>query len=77
MKFSRRQLFKLGGAASIATVSRNALPKPSPLSKIRWAEETVTICPYCAVGCGMIVKTADSPTAEFSEENPDTNICPD
>ena len=25
--------------------------------RIRWAKETTTICPYCAVGCGIIVHT--------------------
>jgi len=26
--------------------------------KIRYAEETITICPYCAVGCGIIAHTS-------------------
>jgi formate dehydrogenase major subunit len=66
----------LGGAASIATVSRDALPKPPTNTlppKIRWAEETVTICPYCAVGCGMIVKTADRMVVSI-EGDPDHPI---
>jgi formate dehydrogenase major subunit len=57
MKLSRRQLLNLGGAASIASASGIALPDLQR-AKIDWAEETATICPYCAVGCGMIVKTA-------------------
>ena len=76
MKLSRRQLFKLGGAASLVPVNSNAQPAPSintPLPKIRWTEETATICPYCAVGCGMIVKTADGMVASI-EGDPDHPI---
>jgi formate dehydrogenase major subunit len=76
MKLSRRQLFKLGGAASILPVSGTASPSwatDSPPPKIRWAEETATICPYCAVGCGMIVGTANG-TVTNIEGDPDHPI---
>ena len=76
MKFSRRQLFKFGGAASLIPVSKNTLPSPqidTPAPKIRWAEETATICPYCAVGCGMIIKTADGKVVHV-EGDPDHPI---
>jgi formate dehydrogenase major subunit len=73
MKLSRRQLFKLGGAASILPVSGTVSPSlamDSPPTKIRWAEETATICPYCAVGCGMIVGTANGAVTNI-EGDPD------
>ena len=76
MKFSRRQLFKFAGAASIVPVSCTALQADStntPSTKIRWAEETATICPYCAVGCGMIVKTVEGKVVHI-EGDPDHPI---
>jgi len=76
MKLSRRQLFKLGGVASILPVSGTASSSSamdSPPPKIRWAEETATICPYCAVGCGMIVGTANGIVTNI-EGDPDHPI---
>jgi formate dehydrogenase major subunit len=58
---SRRQLFKLGGAASIAAASGGALSASEtnvPRPKVHGTEETASICPYCAVGCGMIIQTS-------------------
>jgi formate dehydrogenase major subunit len=51
----------LGGAASVAAASGGALSASEatvPSGEARWDEETASICPYCAVGCGMIVKTS-------------------
>jgi formate dehydrogenase major subunit len=76
MKLSRRQLFGLGGAASIVSASGIQLPakaSDTTQSKIRWAEETATICPYCAVGCGMIVKSASGKVIDV-EGDPDHPI---
>jgi formate dehydrogenase major subunit len=75
MKLSRRQFFKLGGAASTALVT-GALPSPAlatPRAKVKWTEETATICPYCAVGCGMIVGTAGGKVVNI-EGDPDHPI---
>ena len=76
MNLTRRQLFKLGGAASIASVPGASLPSSASDTlrpSLRWAEETATICPYCAVGCGMIVKTVDGKVVHV-EGDPDHPI---
>ncbi|RJP25546.1 MAG: formate dehydrogenase, partial [Deltaproteobacteria bacterium] len=57
---SRRQLFKTSGAGLAAgllglpTAPVEAQAQELP---IRYAKESTTICPYCSVGCGMIVHT--------------------
>ena len=60
MGISRRDFFKISGAGVAAsTLGLNLAPveaKAEELS-IRYAKETTTICPYCSVGCGMIVHT--------------------
>lgn len=60
MAVSRRDFLKLSGAGMAATTFGLSLApveaKAEELS-IRHAKETTTICPYCAVGCGMIVHT--------------------
>jgi formate dehydrogenase major subunit len=63
MDLSRREFLKASGSAAVAS----ALTVPGldpwpidPLDRRRRAgeiNETTTICPYCAVGCGMIVQT--------------------
>ena len=73
MKLSRRQLLLLGGVASTASACDSALSASAmhpPHRKIRWTEETSTICPYCAVGCGMIVGTTDGVVVNI-EGDPD------
>ncbi len=76
MKLSRRQFIQLGGASSalIAVGDQRAPSAAIPLStKAKWAEETATICPYCAVGCGMIVQTANGKVVNI-EGDPDHPI---
>ncbi len=76
MKLSRRQFFKLGGAASTVVATGGVLPSPvaaAPRAKVNWTEETATICPYCAVGCGMIVGTASGKVVNI-EGDPDHPI---
>ncbi len=76
MNLSRRQLFQLGGAttALIAAGDGHVLGADAPPpTKVRWAEETATICPYCAVGCGMIVSTVDGKVVN-TEGDPDHPI---
>ena len=64
MKLTRRQLLKAGGgtAAGLATAGvvelagpRRAAAKVAQDWKIRDSRQVASICPYCAVGCGMIV----------------------
>lgn len=77
MKLSRRQFFKLGGgsavvltAGSVITAPATAAPRPS---KVKWTKETASICPYCAVGCGMIVGSVDGKVVNI-EGDPDHPI---
>lgn len=74
MKISRRQFLKLTGVAS-TTAAATRLPvyaksTLAPPAQIKWTKETPTICPYCAVGCGMIVGTANGKVVSI-EGDPD------
>lgn len=60
MNLSRRGFLKVSGSAVGASILGVGL-KPAeayaqPLA-IQYAKETTTICPYCSVGCGIIVHT--------------------
>jgi formate dehydrogenase major subunit len=59
MGVSRRDFLKFSGVGLAGTLGLNLAPveaKAEELS-IRYAKETTSICPYCSVGCGMIVHT--------------------
>lgn len=60
MQLSRRGFLKLSGgtvATSVLGVGlKPAEAEAGPLA-IQYAKETTTICPYCSVGCGLIVHT--------------------
>jgi formate dehydrogenase major subunit len=76
MDLSRRQFLKLGGVTSTLLAAGaypvSALAAP-PRSKLKWTQETASICPYCAVGCGMIVGTANGKVVNI-EGDPDHPI---
>ena len=63
MKVDRRQFLQVsaGTAAGIMALGLGMDLKPvkayAQTLKIRYAKESTTICPYCAVGCGIIVHT--------------------
>ena len=63
MKMTRRDFVKFTGvaAASVTLVNLGFDLKPAyahaQILKTRMAKETTTICPYCAVGCGIICHT--------------------
>ncbi len=76
MKLSRRRLLKLGGVASTVIATAGTSPVSAAASsrpKARWTKETITICPYCAVGCGMIVGS-DGGKVVHVEGDPDHPI---
>jgi formate dehydrogenase major subunit len=76
MKLSRRRLLKLGGVASTVIATGGTSPasaETSSRSKVSWTKETNTICPYCAVGCGMIVGSANGKVVNI-EGDPDHPI---
>jgi len=60
MTVTRREFIKLSGlttaGAFIGGTSLITGCKPVP-DKLRRAQESTTICPYCGVGCGLIVST--------------------
>jgi formate dehydrogenase major subunit len=62
MGVSRRDFLKLSGSSlllgALSTDSASAETKEREL-RIKGAKETTTICPFCSVGCGIIVHTKD------------------
>ena len=64
MKVTRRKFIQLSGAAAAGLATGGLGFDLSPvrahaqLLKTKYAKETTTICPYCAVGCGAIVHTS-------------------
>jgi len=61
MGISRRDFLKYSGGAAVAGTVTGLAPGESEArereNRIKGAKVTTTICPYCAVGCGMIVHT--------------------
>ncbi|OHB26828.1 MAG: formate dehydrogenase, partial [Desulfuromonadaceae bacterium GWB2_53_15] len=59
MTVSRRDFLKLSGGGLAAGLGLSFAPLEAKAEdlQIRYAKETTSICPYCAVGCGMIVHT--------------------
>jgi len=83
MDVSRRGFLKISGASALAgglglpLIPGIAHAQPS---KILYTKESTTICPYCSVGCGIIVHTRDGQVVN-TEGDPDhpTNqgtLCP-
>jgi formate dehydrogenase major subunit len=64
MEITRRSFVKISGTAAAGIALGGLGFDLAPIKahaqalRIRWAKETTTICPYCAVGCGIIVYTA-------------------
>ncbi len=64
MNLGRRKFIKLSAMTAAATafggLGFDLRPSEAraQLLKINWAQETTSICCFCAVGCGMIVHTA-------------------
>lgn len=64
MGLSRRDFLKLSGGTAVAGAIGTTLnPKEGTAQelelRIKGAKETKTICPYCSVGCGIVVHTKD------------------
>lgn len=66
MALTRRDFLKFSGGTAVAgAVAAGITPQDAaaqiqvPEARIKGAAETKTICPYCAVGCGIIVHTRD------------------
>ena len=82
MQITRRDFMKISGATvgglALGGLGFNMMPVKAhaQMLRIRWAKETTTICPYCAVGCGLIVHTARDGSGKVinTEGDPDHPI---
>lgn len=79
MDLTRRGFLKVSGVAtSGALLSRFGWEQPitkvpTEELRIKYAQETTTICPYCGVGCGIIVSSKDGKVIN-TEGDPDSPI---
>ena len=80
MSLSRREFIRLSGSAGLAMAAMGLGFDIRPVKSyaasldILKAKETTTICPYCAVGCGMIVHTTGDGKILNIEGDPDHPI---
>lgn len=80
MEISRRAFLKtictsaaVGSAVSIFGLPKSAEARPKPRLKTLESTETTTICPYCGVGCGLIVSARNGKIVNI-EGDPDHPI---
>ena len=76
MDITRRGFLKITGATALSgglSVSLQPEEAQAKISKIVYNKETTTICPYCGVGCGIIVHTRDGRVVN-TEGDPDHPI---
>ncbi len=76
MDLSRRGFLKLSAATAVAgtlSVDLNPAKSYAATLPIKYAKETTTICPFCAVGCGIICHTAGGKVIN-TEGDPDHPI---
>jgi formate dehydrogenase major subunit len=76
MDVSRRGFLKVsGGTLALTSLGINLDPVETHAQdlKIKNAKETTTICPYCSVGCGIVVQVKDG-TVINTEGDPDHPI---
>jgi formate dehydrogenase major subunit len=76
MDISRRNFLKASGGAvagTMAGLSPTEVEARERENRIKGATVTTTICPYCAVGCGMVVHTRDGKVVNM-EGDPDHPI---
>ena len=77
MGISRRDFLKYSGGTAVAGTVAALTPGTAAArernNRIKGAKVTTTICPYCAVGCGMLVYTQDGKVIKI-EGDPDHPI---
>jgi len=76
MDVSRRGFLKISGAVLAASglgVSLKPVSAYAQPLKVKYAKETTTICPYCSVGCSIIVSTRQGKVVN-TEGDPDSPI---
>jgi len=80
MALTRREFIKWSGTAGVAAAALSLGFDLRPVKsyaaglKILKAKETTTICPYCAVGCGLIAHAKKSGKLLNTEGDPDHPI---
>jgi len=80
MKMTRRSFLKISGATVAGTLVGGLGFDLSPINvyaqelRIKGAKETITICCFCSVGCGIIVHTDAKGKVINSEGDPDHPI---
>ena len=80
MSITRREFIKWSGAAGFAAAAMSLGFDLKPIESysaglnILKAKETISICPYCAVGCGVIVQAKSNGTILNIEGDPDHPI---
>lgn len=78
MKLTRRTFLKVSGGAvitaALSTIGvKNAAAVPYQSIRLNYAKEVNTICPFCAVGCGIICHVRDGKVINI-EGDPDHPI---
>ncbi len=76
MELTRRSFLKLsGGALLLSSLGLNLEPAKAYAQELRikGAKETTTICPYCSVGCSIIVSVKEGKVVN-TEGDPDSPI---
>ena len=76
MRVTRRTFLKVTGAAAVTVgIGFDLAPVRAHAAqlKTRFTKETTTICPYCGVGCGIIVSTRHGKVVN-TEGDPDHPI---
>lgn len=75
MPVSRRDFLKLSGMTAAGSFVGGAsfLTGCKSANKLRGTKESTTICPYCGVGCGLIVSSRDGKVIN-TEGDPDHPI---
>ncbi len=75
MKLSRRDFLKLSGATTgsllLPTGAALAASGVSVFPLHKEVSEATTICPYCSVGCGLLIATDQTSHVTNSEGDPD------
>jgi len=76
MNVSRRGFLKISGAVAAVSglgISLKPTSAHAQQLKIKYAKETTTVCPYCSVGCSIIVSVRDGKVIN-TEGDPDSPI---
>jgi formate dehydrogenase major subunit len=77
MRITRRSFLKISGATLAASgigISLKPVAAYAKPLKIKYAKETTTICPYCSVGCSIIVSTTNYGKVLNTEGDPESPI---